>query len=236
MTRYTSSHCNLYQKVMGTYLFSNGASRKTMEALSHAGLSVSYSTVMRILRQLTVNALADVRAVAANKSWYIVYDNLNFRRVKHDQRLDNRDYFVSGTTATLIQCDPTNGAFNQGSYERLCFKDLIISRDNDAHFQEVATYHLINVLKRHYEAFKSLQNDAPVKNLLPAKKSETFPLPSMDINESTTEGNKDVINTVINNTLQLPREWFNSKRHIVVAGDQLTIKNIRSLLKYRRDH
>ncbi|KAF9997296.1 hypothetical protein BGZ79_009006 [Entomortierella chlamydospora] len=183
------------------------------------------------LRLLSKSSMANIRTVAANKTWHIVYDNLNFRRIKHDQRLDNKDSFVSGTTATLIQCDSTDGIFNQNAHKKLCLQDLLITKNNHDQFKEVSTYHLVNALKRHFEVFQGLQNDAPIKNLLQLKKSETFPLPSMDINESSVEGNKDVIETIINSTLELPRQWFHNGRHVVIAGDQLTIKNIRSVMR-----
>ncbi|KAF9148167.1 hypothetical protein BGX20_006430, partial [Mortierella sp. AD010] len=101
-----------------------------------------------------------------------------------------------------------------------------------AHFRNAYKYHLIEVLRRYCKSSKRFKNSAPVINKLPVKKTTTYPLSTLRIDESTVEGNRDVLETVMEKVLDLPKEWFNGKQ-MIVAGDQMTVARLRTL-KYQR--
>lgn len=56
--------------------------------------------------------------------------------------------------------------------------------------------------------------------------STTFLLPSMKIDQSTVEGNIEILMTIIKKILQLPESWFHDNTRIIVAGDQLTVARV----------
>ncbi|KAF9176923.1 hypothetical protein BGZ51_009411 [Haplosporangium sp. Z 767] len=230
-----SRKSNYFQMIMGIYLFSKGASRKLISVLSNCGLSVSHQSIMRSLNSLTEDSRKNVKSVARVKPWYLVYDNINMAFRKHDQRLNNQDSFDSGTTATIIistiHAEEESG---RSGARHLCLADLMPSKDNDIHLRNAFRFHLIDVLRRCVPVFSECAISAPTKKLLPIEKTATFPMPSMRIDQSTIEGNKDVIETIMEEALGLPQEWFNGRR-ILIAGDQLTVNRIRSLKQLRWD-
>lgn len=57
----------------------------------------------------------------------------------------------------------------------------------------------------------------------------------MDINQSSVEGNKDILEAIMEGTLQLPPQWFEGGRRVILAGDQLTVSRIRSLKELQWD-
>ncbi|KAI1289098.1 hypothetical protein EDD11_009395, partial [Mortierella claussenii] len=231
-----NSHCNSLQTMMGLYLYSTGAPRKTIDILSRAGLSVSYSSIMRALRALTEDALATIRDVAKHHSWYLVYDNINIASRRSDQRISNGDTFESGATATIILSE----SFNQpdlttNPYSKLCFKDLLPDFDSCQHFAKVCQYHLRDALRMHSNRYNCCLGSAPQKCLLPLKQTVAFPLPSMKIDQATVEGNISIIETIVQNVLQLPATFFDNGKRVVIAGDQLTIARIRTIKSQRWD-
>ncbi|KAF9322135.1 hypothetical protein BG006_002474 [Podila minutissima] len=57
----------------------------------------------------------------------------------------------------------------------------------------------------------------------------------MHIDQSTVEGNRDILNEIMEALELKPELWFDDLTRIVVAGDQLTLARIRSIAKLRWD-
>ncbi|KAF9899125.1 hypothetical protein EC991_009576 [Linnemannia zychae] len=70
-------------------------------------------------------------------------------------------------------------------------------------------------------------------DLLPIRKTIAFPLQTMKIDESTIVGNLSVLETVVDVGLGLARTWFAKLPVIIVAGDQMTVARLLSLLIHR---
>ncbi|KAG0260428.1 hypothetical protein BG011_001899 [Mortierella polycephala] len=227
--------CSYLQMIMGLYLFNKGAAQKLVDVLNHTAVSVSYRIVLRGLDALTKDANEQVKNIAQDQPWYIVYDNIKMAFRKYDQRLSNQDSFDSGATATVVISE----SFGEEEQDRnavqcLCQQDLMISKASSDHMLNVFQYHLTEVFQRHFPQLNECSTPVPVKKLLPVKKTNTFPLPAMHINQATVQGNKEVLQTIMEGVLNLPGEWFHGKK-IFVAGDQLTVSRIRSLKKLRCD-
>ncbi|KAF9342950.1 hypothetical protein BGX26_006523, partial [Mortierella sp. AD094] len=223
---------NYIQMMMGMYLYSRGVSRRVIEVLSKAGLSVSYTTIWRAVQSLTEDALKIVRAVVVEKPWILVYDNINIARRKYDQRLQSMDEFDSGTTASVIIGDYFSGDFASDTYHRLCADDFLPSDANSQHFKKVCRFHLINAIKKNLDCYKGCKNEVPEINPLPVDTTTTYPLPAQKIDESTLEGNLAILESV-REALGLPQSWFDEVK-VIVAGDQLTIARLRSLIELRK--
>lgn len=65
---------------------------------------------------------------------------------------------------------------------------------------------------------------------LPIQKTIAFPLQTMKIDESTIAGNLSVLETIIDVGLSLARTWFAKLPIIIVAGNQMTVMRLLSLL------
>ncbi|KAF9975643.1 hypothetical protein BGZ75_000451, partial [Mortierella antarctica] len=77
-------------------------------------------------------------------------------------------------------------------------------------------------------AFAQCSNQPPTISPLPVKKTETYPLRSMRVDQSSVEGNSTVLQHIIDD-LQLEPSHFENGKKIVVAGDQLTTCRVRTL-------
>ncbi|KAG0349917.1 hypothetical protein BGZ54_004123 [Gamsiella multidivaricata] len=224
--------------IMGLYMFSKGASRLLINLFSRAALSVSYSTILTGLRSLTTDASKKVQAAVKEKDWYVVYDNINIAFRRSDQRLLNTDTFENGALATIIICDThCEPDLDDNPARHLTLDHLIPHADNEDHLRLVFRHHLTKVLNRRIPALDSRPEcvmPAPTKRLLPYNATTTFPLPSMNIDQSSIQGNQEILNAIMESALELPPEWFNNRR-LILAGDQLTVSRLRSLKQLRWD-
>ncbi|KAG0206713.1 hypothetical protein BGX31_002735 [Mortierella sp. GBA43] len=215
---------------MGLYLNSLGCPKRVIGLLNDACLSVSHQTICIVLRRLTQNALESVRSAVKEHHWFLLYDNINFTSRKFHQRLNNEDEMEHGTTATIvIGNDLGNEDPIQPQHITPTLKDFVPDTGNYAQFMKSAYFHLMDILPKVDDMFASYAVKAPVLERLPAIETVTFPLPVMSINQSTVEGNFQVIETVIKRILDLPEDWFDSQKKIIIAGDQFTVSRVRTL-------
>jgi len=98
--------------MVGLDLLASGAKKGFIETLAHRGISVSYTTIMNTVKELSSESLARVVEIAHQKMFSIIWDNINIAfRVVH-QRVESKDHFDNGTTATLIPLfDPRTGEY-----------------------------------------------------------------------------------------------------------------------------
>lgn len=140
------------------FFFTQGTSQSLITVLSKANFSISYSTILQRLSALTQAAKDKVESVVKgeNKSFFIVYDNINISLWCRDQRLNNHDSFESRTTVTLIVSSLTPEVEAVRNTDTLLDTDkLLPTAEQEAHLKEVSRYHLMNVLQRHLNCFKN---------------------------------------------------------------------------------
>ncbi|KAF9580635.1 hypothetical protein BGW38_002644 [Lunasporangiospora selenospora] len=217
---------NYLQSIIGIYLFSTRCPSSVVTLLQRMGLSTSRWTVKESLRSLTRQAIGKIRQATKDEPFGLLYDNLNIANRKHDQRLTNKDSFENGTTATIIPGLNLGGIGND-SNSSLTIHDLVPDKDEVKHIHHVAECHLIGVLQRTYN---SLSIDSRVRSVrkLAVAKTQTLPLPTMKIDQSTLEGNKRIIDTVMRDTIGLPEDYFED-HDIAILGDQMTNSRVTGL-------
>lgn len=98
----TNEKSSEYQTTMGFYLLACGASRSQFDVLNHAGICLSYRSVLCKIKTLGQEQLAKIRKSAKTRMFMIIWDNLNFAFRVAQQRVGSTDHFDNGTTATLI--------------------------------------------------------------------------------------------------------------------------------------
>lgn len=230
-----SQKSNYFQMMMGLFLYSTGCPKRVVTVLSQAGLSVSYQTICNTLRALTKKALAKVRSTVLERPWYLVYDNINIPNRKYDQRC-NSDSFENGTTATIVIGEDLGPpqAPDETPRDPIALQDFLPDEKNRARFRTVSQCNLIQVLQRHFDVYiRHCSNRIPPLNPLEVKETVTIPLPSMDIDQSSVDGNLEIIEMIMKKILQLMDEWFDSDIRIIIAGDQLTVCRLGSLKDLR---
>jgi len=225
-----SQKSNYFQMMMGLYLYSLGCPKRVISLLNDARLSVSHQTICVSLKALTRNALDSVRSAIKNQHWFLVYDNINFPSRKFHQRIDNTDDFNNGTTATIVIGDDLGNDDPIPDHQTSpMLQDFTLTEENRAFFRRITRFHLLDVLKRADDKYTWCAEAVPELEPLQVQETVTFPLPAMHIDQSTVEGNLKIIETIMKKYLDLPTDWFDGEKRIIIAGDQLTVSRVRSL-------
>ncbi|KAJ3816477.1 hypothetical protein F5880DRAFT_1455394, partial [Lentinula raphanica] len=71
-----SQRANEFQAVIGMFLIGSGASKREMEVLHHAGISLSYPAIIRHMRLLSEEAKQTYKDVIKECMCSVVWDNL----------------------------------------------------------------------------------------------------------------------------------------------------------------
>ncbi|KAL0569038.1 hypothetical protein V5O48_012934 [Marasmius crinis-equi] len=238
-----SQKANDFQVVMGLFLLASGASKREVDVLSHAGLSVSYSSVLRHVKALSRENLAEVQRVVKEFLVAIIWDNVNFAFRVGSERIDSKDHFDNGTTATVVvQHNPfTNWPAEQGSlpiplkpprsttYQSISDHSSLILPNLD-HLLQLEQC-LLWQLKR--LAIDNTQGLARFENILGSCPSfgeydqisvhvtQQYPLPAMHLDESTIDGTMQVYDTVLEH-MNMSSSDLEQHGLLFVDGDLLT--------------
>ena len=102
LTNSTNSHCNAFQAVQGFFLESMNAPERVIDVLAHSGWSVSVSSIVKMVRSLTIERQKHIRELSKDGLCALAYDNLDFDFKTKEATLENPGAFESITTGTFI--------------------------------------------------------------------------------------------------------------------------------------
>ncbi|KAL9594964.1 MAG: hypothetical protein Q9179_005170 [Wetmoreana sp. 5 TL-2023] len=91
-----------FQTLLGLYLHSKGVKRRQLELLGQFGLSVSYHTVLNIIKKQSEQAATQVTALGQSDASVTAYDNFEQMEGVKEQRLDHQGAFHSVTTGQVL--------------------------------------------------------------------------------------------------------------------------------------
>ncbi|KAJ7745262.1 hypothetical protein B0H14DRAFT_2637180 [Mycena olivaceomarginata] len=74
----TNEKASEYQTTRGIYLLACGVSRSQFDILNHAGICLSYRSVLRKIKALGEERLEEMRHIVKRHMFMIIWDNLNF--------------------------------------------------------------------------------------------------------------------------------------------------------------
>ncbi|KAJ7851211.1 hypothetical protein B0H13DRAFT_2360239 [Mycena leptocephala] len=207
-----SQKANNFQLVIGLFLLGSGASKREMEVLAHAGLSVSYSTIIDHVKGLSKEGMDRIRELVKGSMCQIVWDNLNIAFRVAAERLKAKNHFDNGTTATVIPVfDPATGGNAQHGTLPFSMKpprertlpvldwtaeDALSSPQSAEELSRCCFWQLRRLALEHIpgisaELRKALE-DCPEIFQIPLHKTEQYPLPGMNLDESSLEGTLEV--------------------------------------------
>ncbi|KAJ6456466.1 hypothetical protein C8R45DRAFT_943662 [Mycena sanguinolenta] len=236
-----SQKANNFQLVIGLFLLGSGASKREMEVLAHAGLAVSYTTIITHVKQLSKEGLQKIRDVCKSCMVQMVWDNLNIAFKVSAQRLDAKSHFDSGTTSTVIPVfDPSTG--QHAIYGTLplsmkpprertlpvldwCPQDVRPSPESAAQLSNSCFWQLKRMALEHIpgvsDELKKSLGDCPEVNQIPLHKSIQYPLPALKEDESTLEGTFTVYTRNLQ-TMGMDDEQLEAHGLMFDDGDLLT--------------
>ncbi|KII91476.1 hypothetical protein PLICRDRAFT_156573 [Plicaturopsis crispa FD-325 SS-3] len=214
-----SQKANDYQVMIAMFLLGSGASKREIEVLAHAGLCLSYSTTITCLKKLSKEGTRTYKKVAKESACSIVWDNLNIAFRVDAQRLHSANHFDNGTTATLIPLyDPTSedGSVPHGTIP-LNMKpprttsdpifewptEHVMPSPVDAEqLSRSCLWQIKRMAIEHIEGLKHLASElepCPEVKPIPVHKTDQYPLPAMNEDESSIEGTIRVYIRILRN-------------------------------------
>lgn len=250
MLQYSRSSANSkFQKMISIYLKSAGVPAKVVDLLHSFGLAMSYKWAEEAVRTLSAEALKQIAEDVKNFSFVTIYDNLNIARKVYSQRVDHQSAFENGTAATIITLPTLKTTSNikyksqrrRGAKIPLTVADLIQTRDVLARMHSQSVHHCLTILLQStpFESYRfrtsaELIGPPPVKEL-PTTKARVHMLRTMKIDESTYEGNKQVLAEIWNQIGlgdETGRKEMGYNRVIPIAADGLTIARLHGLYRF----
>ncbi|KAI0806322.1 hypothetical protein BC629DRAFT_1590717 [Irpex lacteus] len=239
---------NAFQKLIGVWLFANSATRELYDLLCRMGFSIAYSAVLDLLKDLAGSAQDNIRARAIARRFKLVYDNINRQRRVWDGELGERDIMQSGTAAMFVVLEDCNlSASDVAVLERAHAEKrrqqlnlgLLERRIDDSHLRDVFAVHIVSFLVQEVPCLAPLQKrlnhrlrvDLAKHRMRDGRQTEVYPLATSEHNEGSTQGNREVIDDLMLNQLQLPEEEV-SQMITILGGDQSTVEKIRTLKKF----
>ncbi|KAJ6595217.1 hypothetical protein DFH09DRAFT_1413281 [Mycena vulgaris] len=193
---------------------------------------------------------ATARAIAATGLFLIVYDNVNMMVRVAEQILGRKNTQENGTCATEIPLHDTKldnllaADLDKGIAEAppLTVEDLEFTEAEADFFHKNMIHTILRIIIRYGgEDFQKWQDDLgqaqpTSSNKITVHQSPIHPLPAMEIDQSSTKANIEVLDA-INKELGLDVTDPSYTKYVkILAGDQLTIARQRSILQVRLGH
>ncbi|EAU91991.2 hypothetical protein CC1G_05978 [Coprinopsis cinerea okayama7 len=201
------------------------------------------------LPQLSHSIRTCSRELAATGTAGLILDNINMAFMVGEQVLGRHDSQENGTCATLFPLYQTTVEDLDVEKLRtsflnardLQFSDLLFNPDEHQLFRDALIHTILRIIIRYGgPGFKHFENE--VENNQPTSahkidlhKTELYPLPAMNIDQSSITGNADVDEAIVKE-LRLDQHPDFLKRARVIIGDQLTVARFRSLETIRAGH
>lgn len=241
---------SVLRKVVGVWLFSNLAADGIFSVLSRIGFSSSYTGVLKTLRSLSTSAKQNVQSKATHCAFLLIYDNINRMRRAWDPEFGQRDTVQSGTAATFVELDECNpekafdpkalkDAMDKADREKLD-AEVLLRRIDMSKLNATLTLHTLNflvqdlpLLECHRQTISERFRSDPIAihRMRDGRTTIIHPLATTDHDEGSAEGNRDVLDNLLLDQLNLPKEEIN-RLLVIVGGDQSTVEKIRTLKKF----
>ncbi|KAG8723858.1 hypothetical protein FRC09_001437 [Ceratobasidium sp. 395] len=236
---------NIFQKIIGIWLFACSAPVSIYRVLCRIGLSVGYTSVLRSMAILSEHSKSYTQELAAKKLFLIIIDNINRQRKFWRPALGQQDLMLSGTAATLVELQgctqsdfdprPVIDAQNRKLRSNLTPEELYDQVDH-VHLSSVMALHCLNFLISSCPTLSSLSDYVPnelrttyaIHRMPDNAKTQTHPLSTSSINEGSAAGCRNVLNDILLRQLKLPEDVVNSIL-VIVGGDLGTIEKLRAL-------
>ncbi|KAH9949018.1 hypothetical protein B0H21DRAFT_787435 [Amylocystis lapponica] len=203
-----------------------------------------------LLARLSLACRLTVRHQAKRVHLGYVYDNINMVLKVAEQILGRKDSQENGTCATafaLYDASPHDMRTSDLIESHfiappLSINDIVLSPDESLELQQRLQHTALRLIVQHGgQSFGRFRDHVHVSTpttdeKIPLHKTDIYPLPAMDIDESTTTGNAEVMETIFREVgLDMQGDGFADTVKLIF-GDQLSIARLRSLMENRVGH
>ena len=257
----TNEQCNYLQGVLGIFYHSTSVPEKVIETLAHASLSISLTSIHTAVKSLSQDAAHKIKAAVCTLTMVLANNNFDINFKSSEPTVECPSSFISATSATAIPLFAVGNPEALRCSQRYWGKDprnpspsvqpiKIDAEDlNDFHLRSssrkapsqklsplLANYawHICNILVRQGEHFSFLSQHLaqPTSvNQIPLHQTTQIPCRSMNIKESTPDGNVEALESLLrqggigepeDNNFDLEKDVDMSEHILLVHGDLLT--------------
>ncbi|PIL35866.1 hypothetical protein GSI_01526 [Ganoderma sinense ZZ0214-1] len=209
-----------------------------------------FKRAVGLLRLLSASCMSAVQAEAESGLLATVYDNINMMFKVAEQILGRKDTQQNGTCATAFKLHNAKLADMKtadliDSFVKappLSLDDVLLSPAENALLTERLAHCVLRIIVTYggdrFASFRSdVQETTPVSDdLIDLHKTHLMPLPAMNIDESSTTGNADVLEEIYR-ALKMNMDSPEFTKYLkFVSGDQLSVARIRSIVANRIGH
>ncbi|KAF8172603.1 hypothetical protein K438DRAFT_1611725, partial [Mycena galopus ATCC 62051] len=243
---------NVFPMILGLFLEIGGTNSRILSTLSSAGACVSITTLERLKKILSQDAVAHaINLIRSPGVRYIIFDNINIFLRKSQQRLFNKNTMIHATNAAVISLPNANPLAEdldakrkrRGKRAAATGADIIPTDDHEANmFSSFVGLVMTLILaycpgSQHWEsrdvmrkvAEDIIASDRP----LPPEKTDGRPAGVFDVNEGSKKGIIQMLKKLQEFSGLTESEWSDKAR--IIVGDWLTSSNIRAARRDRMD-
>lgn len=209
------------------------------------------STTLGVLNKLSESMRQASRDLAATKLQADIFDNVNIDEPSPEQIIGRHDMQENGTCATIFRLHKAELADMKISdfqdrflrARKLEITDILHTTDEAKQFRDNLIFTILRIIINHGgEQFKKFEKDLnkhqpETTAKIDIHKTHLFPLPAMNIDESSVLGNIKVDEAIVKE-LAIPCETMGRHRGYVrfKGGDQLSLARLRSIELVRAGH
>jgi hypothetical protein len=248
-----SRNCNASQMMLGYYLFATRTGKRVMGVLNHLGICTSYDTVRRALQGNAEKVQALIIKRCGQDPIALTYDNLTNKHNAASETLLNKSSMQCFTAAGVIFLKLTPSLARRLSDEKPGLRsdrllradpewsslkpgDIVNVQSDQKYFAPIAKALMCRVIKKFFPKELKISEDEvrispmqmPVLHKVPPGKSDMQTLATMQIDESTIDGNLAVLESLATDQLGMTLEELAEGRMIPVSGDQMTVARVQS--------
>ncbi|KAJ6555826.1 hypothetical protein B0H19DRAFT_947497, partial [Mycena capillaripes] len=243
---------NVFPMILGLFLEIGGTSSRVLNTLSNAGASVSITTIERLKKILSEDAVAHaVNLVQGSNLFYIIFDNINIFLRKSQQRLFNKNTMIHATNVAVISlpdADPLAEDLEakqkrRGKRAAATGTDIIPTDEDEAKMFSSFVGLVMTLILAYCPGSKEWEGrDAILKAVedmiasdrpLPPKTTDGRPAGVFDVNEGSKKGIIKMLKKLQEFSGLTESEWAAKAR--IIVGDWLTSNNIRGARRDRMD-
>jgi hypothetical protein len=203
--------------MMGLFCHSTNAPELVIEMLAHAGLSISASSIHNMIASLSNKSADKIRSLAQTLTASFAYDNFDMEFKSHNPTIEKHGDSLKHATSAIIfpliettpedlRCsnnlwstDPINPNIPDSQKRPIRGIESIIPANMESSPSQhicLLAWHFRHALISFCEPFNTYRDklDNPeTVNQIPLTKTEYVPCRAMDINQSTTDGQSDIL-------------------------------------------
>ncbi|KAJ6612780.1 hypothetical protein B0H10DRAFT_1675933, partial [Mycena sp. CBHHK59/15] len=243
---------NLFPMILGLFLEIGGTSSRILGTLSNAGACVSITTIERLKKILSEDAVAHaVNLMQGSGLFYIIFDNINIFLRKSQQRLFNKNSMIHATNVAIISLPDADAAAEdldakkkrRGKRAAATGVDILPTEDDEEKMLSSFTGLVMTLILAYCPGSRDWENrEAMLKAAeefiasdrpLPPKKTDGRPAGLFDINEGSKKGIIKMLQALQELSGFGESEWAAKAR--IIVGDWLTASNMRAARRDRMD-